>query len=115
MAELLNSEKYAIINDEINTILSSTTYSGVNVTIYTDSEQLNIATDEHGPIQNRAISQISNTLSYTDNNGQTVPPTITLNFTDGTSVTEIDGVNKYWYTLSGIVFVPRIFQTINKI
>ena len=109
MAQPLNPNNYSTINDEINTLLTSGAYSGITFTLYEDSNQTTIVTTESGPVQNETISQISHTNSYTDNNNQVVPSTLTLFFNDGTSITVTDGVENYWYVLSGTVFQPRTF------
>jgi hypothetical protein len=112
MSRLLDADDYVSINNEINKLLSSAAYSGVNITLYSDSEQTILANNENGPIQNRTISQITNTASYTTKDGKIMPATITLNFKDGTTITEDnDSPEKYWYVLSGVVFVPRGFRT----
>jgi mannose-6-phosphate isomerase-like protein (cupin superfamily) len=109
MAQPLNPNNYSSINEEINTLLTSSAYSGITFTLYTDSNQTTIVTTESGPVQNETISQISQTNSYTNAENQIVPSTLTLYFNDGTSVTVTDGVENYWYVLSGTVFQPRTF------
>lgn len=111
MAQQLNPNNYATINEEINTLLTSGAYSGITFTLYTDSNQTTIVTNESGPIQNKTISQISHTNSYTDSENQLIPATLTLFFNDDTSITVTDGVENYSYVLSGIVFQPRTFGT----
>jgi len=109
MAQPLNPNNYSSINEEINNLLTSSSYSGITFTLYTDSNQTTIVTTESGPVQNETISQISQTNSYTNAENQIVPSTLTLYFNDGTSVTVTDGVENYWYVLSGTVFQPRTF------
>jgi hypothetical protein len=112
MSRLLDADDYVSINNEINNLLASAAYSGINVTLYSNSEQTILASNANGPILNRTISQITNTASYISEDGKTMPATITLNFTDGTSITEDnESPEKYWYVLSGVVFVPRGFRT----
>jgi len=112
MAEQLNPNNYSAINDEINTILTSGAYSGITITVFSDSAMQNVLTTNEGPIQNKTISQISHTATHIDNNSLTVPATITLQFNDGTSVTAVDGVDSFWYLLTGVVFQPRAFGTL---
>jgi hypothetical protein len=109
MAQQLNPNNYTGINDEINVLLTSGAYSGITITIYTDSNQSSIVTTGSGPVQNKTISQISQTSLYTNNDGVVMPATITLQFSDNTSITAVDGVDSYWYVLSGVVFQPRAF------
>ena len=109
MAQQLIANNYSGINEDINTLLTSGAYSGISVSVYTDSEQTNLASDANGPIQTRTISQITHTASYTDDNGQTIPQSIVLGFSDGTSITALDGVDNLWYVMSGIIFKPRTF------
>ena len=112
MAQQLNPNNYTSINDEINTLLTSGAYSGITITVFTDSNQTTIANTGSGPVENKTISQISHTSLHANNDGQEVPATITLQFNDGTSITAVDGVDSYWYSLSGTVFQPRVFGTL---
>jgi len=109
MAQPLNPNNYTSINDDITNLLTSGAFSGITFTLYTDSNKTTVVTTESGPVQNETISQISQTNSYTDTENQLVPSTLTLYFTDGTSITVTDGVENYWYVLSGTVFQPRTF------
>jgi len=109
MAQQLIANNYTAINDDINILLTSGAYSGISVSVYTDAEQINLATDSNGPILTRTISQITHVASHTDNNGQIVPASIILGFSDDTTVTAVDGVDNLWYVMSGIVFKPRTF------
>jgi hypothetical protein len=112
MATQLNTANYSIINDDMNSLLTSGAYSGVNITLYNDVNQSSIVSDAEGPIQSRKISQIGYVAAHTSpTNGQSVPGSITINFTDGTSITAVDGVNTYYYSLQGIIFQPRRFGT----
>jgi hypothetical protein len=110
MATQLNTTTYSTINDDMNALLTSGAYSGVNITIYNDAGQTSVVSNAEGLIQNRKISQIGYVASHTSPaNGQIVPGAITINFIDGTSITAVDGVNNYFYTLQGIIFQPRRF------
>uniref|UniRef100_A0A6C0JG44 Uncharacterized protein n=1 Tax=viral metagenome TaxID=1070528 RepID=A0A6C0JG44_9ZZZZ len=110
MATQLNTTTYSQINDDMNELLTSGAYSGVNITIYNDAGQTSIVNDVEGPIQNRKIGQIGYVASHTSSTtGQIVPGSITINFTDGTVIVAVDGVNNYWYSLQGIIFQPRRF------
>ena len=93
MATQLNTINYSIINDDMNSLLTSRAYSGVNITIYNDAAQTSIVTDVEGPIQNRKVSQIGYVANHTNpTTGQPVSGAVTVQFTDGTSITAIDGV-----------------------
>jgi len=110
MATQLNTTTYSQINDEMNELLTSGAYSGVNITIYSDAGQTSIVNDQEGPIQNRKISQIGYVAAHVSpTNGQPVNGSITINFTDGTIIVAVDGVDNYWYSLQGIIFQPRRF------
>jgi len=109
MAQQLNSANYAAINDTMNTLLGSGTYSGINATIYTDANQTSIYSDAAGPIQARKISQITHVADHVLANGNPVNASITLVFSDGTSLTATDGVDDLYYSLEGVVFQPRRF------
>ena len=110
MATQLNTTNYSVINDDMNALLTSGAYSGVNITLYSDANQTSIVSDAHGPIQNRKISQIGYVAAHTSpTTGQPVSGSIAVNFNDGTSITAVDGVNTYFYVLHGIIFQPRRF------
>jgi hypothetical protein len=109
MAQQLNSINYATINDDINTLLTSGAYSGVNVSVFTDANKTQIFSDSQGPVQSRVLSQITHTGTYTNAEGQDVPPSVSIIFADGTTVTAVDGIDNLWYSLTGIVFQPRRF------
>ena len=112
MAQPLNPNNYTSINDDITNLLTSGAFSGITFTLYTDSNKTTVVTTESGPVQNETISQISHTNSYTDTENQLVPSTLTLYFNDETSITVTDGVENYWYVLSGTVFQPRTFGSV---
>ena len=112
MAQPLNPNNYTSINDDITNLLTSGAFSGITFTLYTDSNKTTVVTTESGPVQNETISQISHTNSYTDAENQLIPSTLTLYFNDETSITVTDGVENYWYVLSGTVFQPRTFGSV---
>jgi len=112
MATQLTTTNYSVINDDMNALLTSGAYSGVNITLYNDANQTSIVSDAVGPIQNRKISQIGYVAAHTNSvSGQPVPGSITVNFIDGTSISAVDGVNTYFYSLQGIIFQPRRLVT----
>jgi hypothetical protein len=109
MAIQLNTDNYSIINDDMNSLLTSGAYAGINATIYNDAQQTSIVNDTNGPIQNRRITQITHVAGFTDSLGQTTNGSVSIVFSDGTSVTAVDGVNSYYYVLTGVIFQPRRF------
>lgn len=109
MARQLTSENYSTINDEMNALLTSGAYAGINATIYNDANKTSIVSDEHGLIQNRKITQITHIADHTNSLGQAVAGSVTIMFSDNTSITALDDVNSYFYELHGIIFQPRRF------
>lgn len=112
MAQQLNTANYSTINNNMNALLTSGAYSGITISIFTDANCTNVASDEAGPILTRKISQIGYTAAHALANGQTQNGSLTLQFNDGTSLVAIDGVDNYWYQLQGVIFQPRRFNTI---
>jgi hypothetical protein len=60
-------------------------------------------------VDDRRVQSISQTLAYIDDNGNTVNPTVTIEFTDGTNFTSDDVLDKFWYTVSGVPVVLKKF------
>jgi hypothetical protein len=48
-------------------------------------------------------------LEYTNENGDTVNPTVTVEFTDGTIFTSDDVLDKFWYSIIGVPIVLKTF------
>jgi hypothetical protein len=109
MATQLNSDNYSTINDEMNTLLTSGAYAGINATIYNDANKTSIVTDANGPVQHRKITQITHVAAHMTSLGSQNDGSVTIIFSDGTSVTAVDGVDNYYYSLDGIIFQPRRF------
>jgi hypothetical protein len=109
MAKQLTSENYSTINEEMNALLTSGAYAGINATIYNDANKTTIVSDAHGPIQNRKIAQITHVADHTNSLGQPVAGSVTIMFSDNTTITANDDVDSYFYQLNGIIFQPRRF------
>lgn len=109
MATQLNSDNYSTINDEMNALLTSGAYAGINATIYNDANKTSIVSDANGPMQNRKISQITHIAAHMTSLGSQNDGSVTIAFSDGTTVTAVDGVNSYYYVLQGVIFQPRRF------
>jgi hypothetical protein len=109
MATQLNSDNYSTINEQMNSLLTSGAYSGINATIYNDANKTTIVSDINGPIQNRKINQITHIAAHMTSLGSQNDGSVSIVFSDGTSITAVDGVNSYYYELHGIIFQPRRF------
>jgi hypothetical protein len=109
MAQQLNTDNYSTINDQMNALLTSGAYSGINATIYNDANKTTIVSDAHGLVQNRKIAQITHIAAHTTSLGSQNDGSVSIVFSDGTTITAVDGVNSYFYELHGIIFQPRRF------
>jgi hypothetical protein len=109
MAKQLTSENYSTINEEMNALLTSGAYAGINATIYNDAAKSSILSDANGPVQGRKITQITHVADHTNSLGQPVAGSVTIMFSDNTSITANDDVDSYFYELHGIIFQPRRF------
>lgn len=110
MTTQLKTTNYEIINTAIYNTLSSGQNSYAAISVFTNGKKTDLAVDSNGlAIENRPIQTISQTLSYVNENGDTVNPTVTIEFTDGTTFTSDDVLDKFWYTVSGIPIVLRTF------
>ena len=109
MAIQLNLDDYAGLNNSINEFFSSGKHSAVLMSVFTDADSTNPVTDAKGGIVNRQIASVNAVYSHTNANGQAVNGYITIKFTDGSSIVSTDNVDSYWYTLSGLAYVPRKF------
>jgi hypothetical protein len=108
----LNSSCYDKINSEVNAFFTSGNYSGVNLSIFTDPEGTTFLTDSNGNVDTRRVASINHVASYEDKEtGITTNPTITISFLDESSVTAVDTVHTYYYSLTGVPYVPRTFGT----
>lgn len=99
----LNSTNYATLDTGIQDILKQG--KRALITIYTNAEGTNIASDEHGAIENREVLSISYTASYKDADGNNTNPFVVVKFTNGQGqfidyFTTVDYVDDHWYTLS---------------
>jgi len=110
MATQLNTTNYSKLNTDITDIMRSGSYSGVNINIYTDAGATTFAVDGAAPIENKKISKINTTGSYTITaTNQFVNANIEVIFNDGSFIKSVDNVDEYWYTVEGIPFTHRKF------
>jgi hypothetical protein len=110
MTTQLKTTNYDIINTAIYDTLSTGQYSYAAISIFTNGKKTTLATDSNSlAIENRPIQTISQTLAHVNENGDSVNPTVTIDFTDGTTFTSDDVLDKFWYTVSGIPIVLKTF------
>mgnify|MGYP001213681820 CR=1 FL=1 len=110
MATQLNTSNYSKINTDITELMRTGNFSGVNITIYTDSAATTIALDGAAPIENKQVAKINTIGAYTiASSGQFVNACIVVTFTDGSSLSSKDSEDEYWYKLEGITYVRRTF------
>jgi PDZ domain-containing secreted protein len=110
MSSQLKTTNYDIINAAVHEILSSGNYSYAIIDIFTNSSKTKFALDSNGlPVDDRKVQSISQTLEYINENGDKVNPTITIDFTDGTSFTSDDILDKFWYSVIGVPIEIKTF------
>lgn len=110
MATQLNTINYSKLNTDITDIMRTGLYSGVTMSIYTDSSCTTFATDGSAPVENKKISKINTTGSYTITiTGETINASTEVVFDDTSSFKVFDTIDEYWYKLEGIVFQRRRF------
>ena len=110
MSSLLITTNYDIITAAVHEILSSGKYSHAIIDVFTNSAKTDFALDSNGvPVDDRRVQAISQTLAYVNENGDSVNPTVTLEFTDGTTFTSDDVLDKFWYTVIGVPIVLKTF------
>ena len=110
MTSQLKTSNYEIINASIYEKLSTGQNSYAAISIFTNGKKTNLATDSNGAtIENRPIQTISQTLAYVNENGDSVNPTVTLEFTDGTTFTSDDILDSLWYSVTGVPIVMKTF------
>ena len=110
MSSQLKTTNYEIITAAVHEILSSGKYSYAIIDVFTNSSKTIFAVDSNGvTVDDRRVQSISQTLAYIDDNGNTVNPTVTIEFTDGTNFTSDDVLDKFWYTVSGVPVVLKKF------
>ena len=110
MTTQLKTTNYEIINASIYDTLSTGQNSYAAISIFTNGKKTTLATDSNGAnIENRPIKTISQTLAYVNENGDSINPTVTLEFTDGTTFTSDDVLDKFWYSISGVPIVMKTF------
>jgi hypothetical protein len=110
MSSQLKTTNYDIINNAICEILSSGKYSHAIMDIFTNNAKTDFAIDSNGsPMDDKRVKSVSQTLEYTNENGDTVNPTVTVEFTDGTIFTSDDVLDKFWYSIIGVPIVLKTF------
>ena len=110
MSSLLKTTNYDIITAAVHEILSCGKYSHAIIDVFTNNAKTDFALDSNGLlVDDRRVQSISQTLEYINENGDTVNPTVTIDFTDGTSFTSDDVLDKFWYTVLGVPIVLKTF------
>ena len=110
MSSQLKTTNYEIITAAVHEILSSGKYSHAIIDVFTNSSKTIFAVDSNGvPVDDRRVQTISQTLSYINENGDTVNPTVTIEFTDGTTFKSDDVLDKFWYNVTGVPIVLKTF------
>lgn len=111
MATQLNTTNHDALNTEMTNLFRTGSYSGVKISIYTDSAANTFATDSNGNIENRKISQILKTAAYTHpTTNQQIKANVKIIFSDGTSLISTDDIDTYYYVVSGETFAHRSFN-----
>lgn len=101
MAIQLNIENYPSLITSIQGLFSAGNVAAVNMSIYSDADATDIYSDSNGnPISNRPISSAVKQDTTEDADGNINVGSITIHFTDGTTVTVPDGTPSHWYSLS---------------
>ena len=110
MATQFNTTNYSQLNTDITEIMRSGTFSGVSISIYTDADATTFALDGNAPLENRKISKINTTGSYTITaTNQFINSSVEVVFHDGSSFKSFDNVDEHWYKIEGIIFNRRKF------
>ncbi len=110
MAVKIDTSNYSKMNQDINDLMKTGLYSGVNINIYTDAAATTFATDGAGQMSDKKIAKLNQTGAYTiAANNVFVNACIDIVFADGSSFKVVDNVDNYWYTLEGVVFNRRRF------
>lgn len=113
MTSKIHTTNYSSMNEGMSALLATGQYTSVLINVFTDADGKSLLTDENGAVSGRRISQIRNTASHTNpTTNQVVPGFITLNFSDGSSLTTTDGNDDHWYTLQGVPFVRKTFNNL---
>uniref|UniRef100_A0A6C0HB95 Uncharacterized protein n=1 Tax=viral metagenome TaxID=1070528 RepID=A0A6C0HB95_9ZZZZ len=110
MTSQLKTSNYEIITAAVHEILSSGKYSHAIIDVFTNSSKTIFAVDSNGvTVDDRRVQSISQTLAHVNENGDSINPTVTIEFTDGTNFTSDDVLDKFWYTVSGVPVVLKKF------
>lgn len=104
MATPINTSTYDQLNTDVQNILKTGVLPAIS--IYTNAEATNLATDSHGAIEARQVMSISHTDSYIGADGNPTEPYVTITFADGTIfkdiLTVVDKVDERWFVLSTV-------------
>ena len=110
MATQINTSNYSQINAKITDIMRTGGFSGVNMNIYTDAAGTTLALDGSAPFENRRVNTVNTTGAYTiATSGEYVNASVSIIFSDGSTIKIVDTVDEFWCTLEGITFVRRTF------
>tara|TARA_B110000879_G_C11180977_1_gene518284 strand:+ start:1506 stop:1838 length:333 start_codon:yes stop_codon:yes gene_type:complete len=110
MSIQFNTTNYSQLNSDITEIMRAGTYSGVSISIYTDADATIFAVDGNAPLENKKISKLNTTGSYTITaTNQLINASLEVVFDDGSSFKSFDNVDEYWYKIEGVVFNRRKF------
>jgi type 1 fimbria pilin len=110
MSIQFNTTNYSQLNSDITEIMRAGTYSGVSISIYTDADATIFAVDGNAPLENKKISKLNTTGSYTITaTNQFINASLEVVFDDGSSFKSFDNVDEYWYKIEGVVFNRRKF------
>ena len=110
MATQFNTTNYSQLNADITDIMRSGTYSGVTISIYTDADATTFAVDGNAPLENKKISKLNTTGSYTITaSNQFVNAALEVVFDDSSSFKSFDNIDEHWYKIDGILFNRRKF------
>jgi hypothetical protein len=110
MATQFNTTNYSQLNADITDIMRSGTYSGVTISIYTDADATTFAVDGNAPLENKKISKLNTTGSYTITASNLfVNAALEVVFDDSSSFKSFDNIDEHWYKIDGILFNRRKF------
>ena len=110
MTTQFNTSNYAKLNNDITDIMRAGTFSGVMISIYTDSAGTIVATDGTAQLEHKQVSKVNTTGAYTINaTGEVVNASIEIVFIDGSSFKSFDNVDEYWYKVEGIIIHRKRF------
>jgi hypothetical protein len=110
MAIALNSGNYNALNDAIIEIIKGSNYA--TISIFTDAAGTVLATDSHGPINNRIVLSASYTASYKDKDGNDTNPRILRETLQESSLITLPLLTTWMIT--GMCWDPFLFLLSNS-